>query len=179
MGFLGATLLWLSRHRPELIDQTRQVILPKDYLRLKMTGQIATDVSDAAGTGIFDIRRREWAAEILRRAGLPGHILPPVLSSTAVAGPLTVAAATELGLPAGIPVVAGCADQPAQAIGNGLIEPGLASVTTGSGGQVFTPSARCGRPIPACTSSTTPRRICGTCWGRFCPPGCRCAGCAT
>jgi xylulokinase len=139
VGFLGATLLWLGQHRPELIEQTRHVILPKDYLRLKMTGHLATDVSDAAGTGIFDIRRREWAEPILQKAGLPAHILPQVLASTAVAGPLTAAAAAELGLPTGIPVVAGCADQPAQAIGNGLIAPGNASVTTGSGGQVFTP----------------------------------------
>ncbi len=138
-GFLGATLLWLARHQPELLANTRHVILPKDYLRLKMTGHIATDISDAAGTGIFNLRDQNWAAVILDKANLPAAILPPVLPSTAVAGALTPAAAAELGLPAGIPVVAGCADQPAQAIGNGLITAGETSVTTGSGGQVFTP----------------------------------------
>ncbi len=138
-GFFGATLLWLAQHRPELLAQTWQAILPKDYLRFKMTGEAATDISDAAGTGIFDIRRQSWAEPILSAVGLPVAILPPLLASTAVAGQLTAAAAEELSLPAGIPVVAGCADQPAQAIGNGLIEPGQTSVTTGSGGQVFTP----------------------------------------
>ncbi|MCB9078331.1 MAG: xylulokinase [Anaerolineaceae bacterium] len=138
-GFMGATLVWLAHHQPDLLDQTYKVIFPKDYLRLRLTGQIATDVSDAAGSGVFDIRRRQWADSILTKVGLPVDRLPEPLPSTAVAGLLTPSAAEVLGLPAGIPVVAGCADQPAQAIGNGLIRPGQASVTTGSGGQVFTP----------------------------------------
>ncbi len=139
VGFQGATLVWLAEHQPELLARTDKVILPKDYVRLRLTGQAATEVSDAASTGLFDITRREWAGEILAGVGLRPSLMPPVLDSTAVAGPLTAAAAAELGLPAGIPVVAGCADQPAQAIGNGLIAPGLASVTVGSGGQVFVP----------------------------------------
>ncbi len=139
VGFYGATLHWLAQNEPGLLERAHCAILPKDYLRLKMTGQAATDISDAAGTGIFDIRGKGWATPILDRVQLPGNILPPVLPSTEVAGQLTPQAAAELGLPAGIPVVAGCADQPAQAIGNGLIAPGKASVTTGSGGQIFTP----------------------------------------
>lgn len=139
VGFLGSTLLWLAQHRPKLLAQVKQVVLPKDYLRLKMTGTIATDVSDAAGSGIFNIHGQSWATSILNQVNLPPEILPPVLASTDVAGELTASAARELGVPAGIPVVAGCADQPAQAVGNGLIAPGKASVTTGSGGQVFTP----------------------------------------
>ncbi|MCB0165959.1 MAG: xylulokinase, partial [Anaerolineae bacterium] len=98
-----------------------------------------TDVSDAAGSGVFDIRRQQWADSILNKVGLPVDLLPEPLPSTAVAGSLTSSVAEVLGLPVGIPVVTGCADQPAQAIGNGLIKPGRASVTTGSGGQVFTP----------------------------------------
>lgn len=139
VGFQGPTLVWLAQHKPALLAHTHRVILPKDYVRLRMTGEIATEVSDAASTGIFDIARQTWASEILAGVHLPETLFPPVLASTAVAGQLTRQAAEKLGLPAGIPVIAGCADQPAQAIGNGLIAPGLASVTTGSGGQVFAP----------------------------------------
>ncbi len=139
VGFQGPTLAWLAEHEPALLGRTKQVILPKDYVRLRMTGHVATEVSDAASTGVFDIAHQSWAAEILAGAGLPERLFPPVLASTGVAGELLPQAAAELGLAAGIPVIAGCADQPAQAIGNGLIAPGLAAVTIGSGGQVFVP----------------------------------------
>lgn len=139
VGFMGATLVWLAQNEPKLLEQTCQVILPKDYLRLRLTGQVATDISDAAGSGIFDIRQQRWATDILSKVPLPIDLLPDVLPSTAIAGQLIPQAAEALGLPPGIPIVAGGADQPAQAIGNGLITPGRASVTTGSGGQVFTP----------------------------------------
>lgn len=138
-GFMGTTLLWLARHRPDLLEDTHRVILPKDYVRLRMTGTIATEVSDAASTGLFDITARRWASAILDRAGLPASLFPEVLASSTQAGTLTAKAAGELGLPTGLPVIAGCADQPAQAIGNGVITPGTASVTIGSGGQVFIP----------------------------------------
>ncbi len=138
-GFMGATLLWLARHEPERLAQTDQAVFPKDYVRLRLTGRIATEVSDAASSGVFDIAGRRWASSILSAVGLPEAIFPDVLESAAIAGELLPEAAAELGLPAGIPVVAGCADQPAQAIGNGLLGPGMASVTTGSGGQVFVP----------------------------------------
>ena len=138
-GFLGATLRWLAEHEPDLLARTRQVVLPKDYIRLRLTGEVATEVSDAAGSGVFDVARGRWAEEILAAAGLPHSLFPPVLVSTAVAGQLTASAADALGLLPGLPVIAGCADQPAQAIGNGLIAPGAASVTVGSGGQVFVP----------------------------------------
>lgn len=146
-GFMAATLHWLVRNEAGLLDRTHQVILPKDYLRLRLTGRVATDVSDAAGSGLFDIERQQWAGDILAKAALPLGLLPEVLPSTAVAGELIPQAAAALGLPAGIPVVAGCADQPAQAIGNGLIAPGQASVTTGSGGQIFTPLQLDGGPL--------------------------------
>jgi xylulokinase len=138
-GFLGATLVWLAQHEPDLLARTSQVVLPKDYVRRRMTGQTATDISDAAGTGIFDVSHKHWADPILAKVDLSSDLLPEVIPSTAVAGELVKAAADALGLAAGLPVIAGCADQPAQAIGNGLIAPGKASVTTGSGGQVFTP----------------------------------------
>lgn len=147
VGFLGATLLWLQRHEPDVMAQARTALLPKDYVRLKMTGERATDVTDAAGTGIFDIQRRVWSASVVEAVGLREDLLPPLRASAALSGFLRRDAAEELGIPPGLPVVMGCADQPAQAIGNGLIAPGIASVTTGSGGQVFTPVSSTFGPI--------------------------------
>lgn len=141
-GFQAATLLWLLKHQPELLDQAAFVLPPKDAVRYRMTGEATVDVSDAAGTGIFDVSGRDWARTIIQKAGLPERIFPPVKASTAVAGYLLRGAAAEMGLRPGIPVVAGCADQPAQAVGNGLIRPGRGSVTLGSGGQVFIPFER-------------------------------------
>jgi xylulokinase len=102
-----------------------------------MTGVVATDVSDASGTAMFDVAARTWSTELVRRLGAPPGILPPLLDSAAVAGPLTDDAAAELGLRAGIPVAAGCADQCAQAVANGLVSSGSGSVTLGTGGQIF------------------------------------------
>lgn len=147
-GFMGPTLRWLAKHNPQVIDRTSRIILPKDYVRLKMTGEAATDVSDAAGTGLFDVTRKQWSAVLIEATGWPVSVFPPVLESAQQAGELTPAAAEMLGLRAGIPIVAGCSDQPAQALGNGLIEPGKASVTTGSGGQVFTPLRIDGDRVP-------------------------------
>ena len=139
VGFMGPTLVWLQRHQPEVLERARVVLMPKDYVRFRLTGERATDITDAAATGLLDVVCGQWADALLARTGLPGDILPPILGSTMVAGRLQADVAELLGLPVGIPVAAGCADQPAQAIGNGLITPGKASVTTGSGGQVFTP----------------------------------------
>lgn len=138
-GFMGATLVWLRDNQPELLEKTESVILPKDYLRLCMTGEVATEVTDAAGTGLLNIHTGEWAQTVIDPAQLPMSIFPKVLESYSVAGELTAQAAEALGLSAGIPVVAGAADQPAQAIGNGIIGQGIASITIGSGGQIFVP----------------------------------------
>jgi xylulokinase len=138
-GFQIATLAWLKKHNPALLEQTRRVILPKDYVRLKMTGEAQTDITDAAATGALNVVSGTWAAELLEVAGIAPDILPPILPSYAVTGTLRAEAAAELCLPAGIPIIAGCADQPAQAIGSGLVNVGMGSVTIGTGGQVFIP----------------------------------------
>lgn len=152
-GFMAPTLLWLQRHEPALFARIRHVVLPKDYVRLQMTGTVATEPSDAAATALFDVAAATWSDAIISRAGLPRDIFPPVLASAAVAGTLSGAAAEALGLAAGIPVVAGSADQPAQAIGNGMIAPGKAAVIIGSGGQVVTPFV----PPPGAPIPTDPR----------------------
>lgn len=138
-GFMASTLYWLRSQEPALLDRTYHIVLPKDYVRLRLTGDIATDHSDAASTALFDISRKIWANELIAAVGVSADLFPSMHASTAVAGSLLNSAASELGLAPGIPVVTGCADQPAQAIACGLLAPGTGSVTTGSGGQVFVP----------------------------------------
>ena len=138
-GFLIATLFWLQRHQPELLDRALTLVMPKDYIRLKITGELGTDESDASATGIFDVERRTWADDLIARLKLPRSIFPVTHESVELVGRLRKDAATELGLAPGIPVSAGSSDQPAQAVGNGLIDPPLGSVTIGTGGQVFVP----------------------------------------
>lgn len=138
-GFLIASLFWMQKREPQLLERVETVILPKDFLRFKLTGELGTDETDAAGSGIFHVGRRVWADDVIERLKLPRSIFPKVHASADVVGPLTQEAAMMLGLPHGIPVSAGCADQPAQAVGNGLIDPPMGSVTIGTGGQAFVP----------------------------------------
>lgn len=139
VGFMGPTLLWMQAHAPDILDQTHRVLLPKDYVRFKMTGKMTTEPSDAAGTALFDIHQGTWLTSLINKLELPAAIFPDVQPSAAVVGELTTEAAEALGLREGILVVSGAADQPAQALGNGIIAYGNVSVTLGSGGQVFAP----------------------------------------
>jgi len=140
-GFLVSTLYWIQRHQPALLKRASTLLMPKDYIRLMLTGELGSDPSDASATGLFDIRRKEWADEPIARLKLPKSIFPQITNSSEVVGWLTPEAAGQLGITPGIPVVTGCADQPAQAVGNGLIDPPRGSVTVGTGGQVFVPLA--------------------------------------
>lgn len=136
-GFMGPTFMWLAQHEPETLKAARAVLLPKDYVRLRMTGEAATDVSDAAATWLLDVTSGTWSDWLTSQCGVDPRVLPPVLASSAVAGRLRSDAAAALNLPTGIPIIAGCADQPAQALAYSLYEPGMALVTIGTGGQVF------------------------------------------
>jgi xylulokinase len=138
-GFMISTLAWLAHHDPTRLAHTRRVILPKDYLRLRMTGEASTDLSDAASTGALDVARGEWSHELIHHAQVSPDIFPTITPSSTVVGKLRPQAAQELGLPNDVLVIAGCADQPAQAIGSGLVQVGRGSVTVGTGGQVFIP----------------------------------------
>jgi xylulokinase len=135
-GFMGPTMAWLRRYDPERLDAAATFILPKDYLRLRLTGTVATDVSDASGTAMFDVGARTWSVELTERQGAPTSILPPLLDSADHAGGLTVGAARALGLVPGTPVAAGCSDQCAQASANGLVDRTTGSVALGTGGQI-------------------------------------------
>ncbi len=141
-GFMGPTVRWLQKHDPARLEQARSVVLPKDYVRLRLTGEVGTEATDGSSTALFDVRQRQWSSTIIETLDMPDNIWPNVYESADVVGALTKPAAQALGLPAGIPVTAGCGDQPAQAVGNGLIDPGVGSVTIGTGGQLFAPMTR-------------------------------------
>jgi xylulokinase len=122
-GFAIASLYWLQKFEAQTLERAATVMLPKDFLRFRLTDELGTDESDAASSGLFDVGQHIWADEVIGRLGLPRSIFPKVHASADVVGPLNPSAAAELGLRPGIPVSAGCADQPAQAVGNGLLDP--------------------------------------------------------
>ena len=146
-GFMIASWEWLRQHEPETARRTRLLMLPKDYVRLRFTGQTGTEPSDAASTLLFDVSGRRWSNPLREAVGLAEEQLPPVHESAAVAGGLTDEIAALTGWPSGIPVVYGASDQAAQAVYQGVIEPGMVSCTVGTGGQIFAPLAE-PRPDP-------------------------------
>ena len=137
-GFMCSTLLWMKENQPEGFSQIYKVILAKDYIRYRLTGNLGVEVTDASGTLLLDIKRRCWSEELLDILSLPLDILPEeVHESQEVAGYLLAESARDAGLSEGIPVVYGGGDQSMQAIGNGVIRPGILSSTIGTGGQLF------------------------------------------
>ena len=127
-GFTAPKLLWLRRHEPEAYGRIARVLLPKDYVRLRLTGEWAIDASDASGTLLLDVERRDWSGEVLDALELPAEWLPPVLESPDPAGTSR-----------GTPVAAGAGDQPAAAVGVGVMRPGTLSVVLGTSGVVLAP----------------------------------------
>jgi xylulokinase len=142
-GMAGPVLCWLAAHEPYTLRASWWALQPKDWLRLRLTGRAATDPTDASGTLLFDLERDDWAGDLVKLLGLPRELLPPVLPSAAVAGPLLPGPAADLGLPAGIPVTVGAADTAAALHAVGL-RPGQAMLTLGSGGQWAVPVAEPG-----------------------------------
>ncbi|MFM7168293.1 MAG: xylulokinase [Planctomycetaceae bacterium] len=136
-GFTAPKILWLRNHEKRNFDRTVQVLLPKDYVRFCLTGEFATEVSDASGTLLLDVVHRCWSTELLQKLDLSSSLLPKVYESEDVTGVLTESAAKQLGLRAGIPVVGGGGDQAASAIGNGIVGRGVVSATMGTSGVVF------------------------------------------
>ncbi len=136
-GFTLPKLLWVRDHEPANYERVRHLLLPKDYLRYRLTGEFASEVSDASGTALFDVVNRQWSAEMIAALGLDASILPRVHESIEVTGTVSPAAAQATGLLAGTPVVGGGGDQAASAIGNGIVSPGIVSCTIGTSGVVF------------------------------------------
>jgi xylulokinase len=133
-GFQTPKVLWMRRNEPERFARVRSVLLPKDYVRLRLTGVSATEVSDASGTGLFDVPRRRWSEELMRALELDPDWFPPASESHVVAARTNGSG----GLSPGIPVVGGGGDQAAGAVGTGAVEPGVVSVSVGTSGVVFT-----------------------------------------
>jgi xylulokinase len=141
-GFTVASLLWLKESEPATWQRLAHVLLPKDYVRFRLTGELGADYTDASSTALLDVQHRTWCSELADAAGIPLDILPPLFESAAPIGHLTSQMAEAMNLIGGLPVVCGAGDQEAQAIGNGLIRPGIVSCTIGTGGQLFTPIDR-------------------------------------
>lgn len=132
-------LMWMKKNRPEILDKTRYLLFPKDYVRLYLTGEVATEVADASATCLFDTAKRQWNDEIFSLLGLDRRMVPDtLLESGDIAGYITEAAAKATGLPVGTPVTAGGGDQSMGGIGNGVVEDGMIAVTIGTSGVVFT-----------------------------------------
>ncbi len=136
-GFTLPKLLWVRDNEPQNFEKLRKVLLPKDYVRYRLTGEFYTEVSDASGTSMFDVVMRKWSTRMMSRLGLDLSILPNVVESVELTGTVTPEAAEATGLAAGTPVVGGAGDQAASAVGNGIVEPGVVSCTLGTSGVVF------------------------------------------
>src|ERR687892_334213 len=126
-GFTAPKLIWLRKNEPDVYERIRHVLLPKDYVRLRLTGERAIDVADASGTLLFDVARRRWSDELLDELELPRAWLPTALESPELSGRT----------PEGVPVAAGAGDQAAGALGVGVDRPGPVSIQLGTSGVVF------------------------------------------
>ena len=136
-GFQAPKIVWLRDEEPENFEQVSHVLLPKDYVRLQLTGEYATDASDAAGTLLLDVQARDWSGEILDALEIPQEWMPEVYEGPESTGFLRESVAEELGLPQGIPVAAGGGDNAAAAVGTGIVGPGLVNSSVGTSGVLF------------------------------------------
>jgi len=136
-GFTLPKLLWVRDHEPRHYEQVRKVLLPKDYVRFRLTGDFATEVSDASGTALFDVVNRRWSFDLADALGIDRSFLPRCYESSEVTGVISKDVAELTGLAAGTPVVGGGGDQAASAVGNGIVAPGVVSCTLGTSGVVF------------------------------------------
>lgn len=139
-GFTAPKLLWVQTHEPDVYARIDQILLPKDYIRYRLSGEYATDKAGAAGTLLLDVRSRDWSADILQALDLPAAWFPRTYEGTAVTGTISKQAAAETGLQVGTAVVAGGGDQAAGAVGVGAVQPGILSLVLGTSGVVFAPT---------------------------------------
>ncbi|RIK85632.1 MAG: xylulokinase [Planctomycetota bacterium] len=136
-GFTAPKILWLRNTEPRNFARTAKVLLPKDEIRRRLTGEFATEVSDASGTLLLDVVNRRWSKKLLEALDLDGALLPPCVESEEVTGTLTAEAAKLLGLTTNCKVVGGAGDCAAGAVGNGIVKPGLLATSIGTSGVVF------------------------------------------
>jgi len=142
-GFTAPKILWVKENEPDVYAKARHVLLPKDYIRYRLTGEYAMDKADGAGTVLFDLKSRNWSSEVLEALGIDPAWMPRTFEGPEFTGHVTAEAASGTGLKVRTPVAAGGGDQAAQAVGVGAVEPGVVALTVGTSGVVFatTPSA--------------------------------------
>src|SRR4051794_39643525 len=136
-GFTAPKILWVRQHEPRVYTKTKHILLPKDYIRFRMTGEYATEVSDASGMLLLDVVKRTWSDKLLSLLDIDKSLLAKLYESPEVTGTLHAEGAKALGLIEGIPVVGGAGDQAAGAVGNGIVASGIVSATLGTSGVVF------------------------------------------
>ncbi|MDR1775026.1 MAG: xylulokinase [Actinomycetes bacterium] len=136
-GFTAGKILWVRAHEPENYARCRHILMPKDYIRYKLTDVIAAEATDASGTNLFDVACREWSDQVLGALDIDAVLMPAVLESPDVAGEVTRAAAEATGLRVGTPVAAGAGDNAAAAVGLGIVHPGRAFTSIGSSGVIY------------------------------------------
>jgi xylulokinase len=136
-GFTAPKILWVRNHEPDVYAQIAHILLPKDYVRFRLTGNYAVDKADGAGMLLFDLKERDWSDEVLETLNIPRRWLPQTFEGPETTGVISAAAAAETGLQVGTAVVAGGGDQAAQAVGVGAVTPGIVALTLGTSGVVF------------------------------------------
>ncbi len=142
-GFTAPKILWVREEEPDVYARVTNVLLPKDFIRYRLTGEFAMDKADAAGTVLMDLRQRNWSDEVLEGLEIPRSWMPQLFEGPEITGRITAEAAQATGLEPGTPVMAGGGDQAAQAVGVGAVKPGIIGLTVGTSGVVFatTPAA--------------------------------------
>ncbi len=141
-GFTAPKIVWVRENEPEIYAKVTQILLPKDYIRYRLTGAYATEVSDASGTALLDVQKRRWSHEMLEALGISASWLPECLELTFPDATISADAADHTGLRTGTLLVGGGGDQAAQAVGSGIIEQGIVAVTLGTSGVVFAATER-------------------------------------
>ena len=139
-GFTAPKILWVREHEPAIYARVAHILLPKDYIRYRLSGEFATDMAGASGTLLLDVKRRDWSVEMLEALEIPAQWLPPCHEGPQVTGVVSPAASEETGLEVGTPIVGGGGDQAAQAVGVGAVNPAIVALTLGTSGVVFAPT---------------------------------------
>lgn len=166
-GFTAPKILWVRENEPEVYEATRHILLPKDYIRYRLTGGYATEVSDAAGTLLLDVNRRKWHRELLGKLDIDPRLMPDCYESHVVSGKLNKFASAALGLKVGVPVVGGAGDNAAGAVGNGIVKHGVAMASLGTSGVVFAYADR-----PLLDPKGRVHTMCHAVEGKWCVFGC-------
>jgi len=166
-GFTAPKILWVREHEPAVYDQTKRILLPKDYVRFRMTGECATEVGDASGTLLLDVKKRSYNGKLLSLLEIDESLLAPCHESHVISGRIHEGAAEAMGLAKGTPVVGGSGDQPAGAVGNGIARAGVVSATLGTSGVLFAHAEE-----PTYDPKGRVHTMCSAVSGKWCVFGC-------